>query len=855
MLKTLIMKTAFIAFLGTLSFAAHAMADTQRFNVPAGELLQALEALARQADVDLVYQDEQVRGLRTRGVSGDLSPEDAFTKLLEGTPLQIRRDEASGAILITPTAPRIAASVSEAAESPVLEEIIVTANKRVENVQDVPISVAVIGNQEIERRGLIGMEDYLRSIPGVSQIDTGPSSNAIVIRGITTSPQAENFSSGATVATYFDETPITAAAGLGAGGIDVRPVDLERIEVLRGPQGTAYGSSSLGGTLRMIPAKPRLDSFSARVAAAFSTTSGNGSENNMVQGVVNVPIVRDRFALRAVGYRFDESGIYRNVASSDPTAIARTVNFGLPGYANGVARDDVGQTVSIGGRLAALWQVTDALELSVSHLTQKIEQDGNPLAMVGTFEQALLPVAPQARVRGEPGAVNDADIDLTNLIVKYDLGWGELTSAASWINSGSAVASDLYTRPYPASSTIRSDFESLTLETRVASQLAGRFQFLGGVYYEDVKNEYLQTADWPGAPAPSPVVSNPLLISDQTRDLDQRALFGELAYALTDKLTATVGGRYFKYEKDETRLIEGGLNGLVNGVPRVPIGAGVRTELQADESDTSLKATLSFKPADEALLYASWAEGFRLGRPAPGLSADCDRDGNGLIDNTNVSIESTRTIDSDFLENYEVGGKFAFLDRRILIDSAVYHIDWQGLPILQLASACNLTYTANAGAAESDGIELQARMSITRGLTVDVGGGYTRAKVTETTPTQGWRVGARLPGAPKVNANLGAQYEFQVAGHPAFVRAESFYVGKFYGDLQESPGSLAGDYVKVDARAGLAFRSLSIELFARNLTNEDDFTWRTLSSANNNAFLGYRMRPRTIGIHLGYSFE
>jgi hypothetical protein len=144
-----------------------------------------------------------------------------------------------------------------------IEEIIVTAQKRSESVQDVPMSIAVIGNLDIERRGLIGMEDYLRSIPGVNQVDRGSVDNAIVIRGIATSPENETFSvGGTTVATYFDETPITAAAG--GVGVDVRPVDIERIEVLRGPQGTAYGSSSLGGTLRILPVKPQLGSFGAK---------------------------------------------------------------------------------------------------------------------------------------------------------------------------------------------------------------------------------------------------------------------------------------------------------------------------------------------------------------------------------------------------------------------------------------------------------------------------------------------------------------------------------------------------------------------------------------------------------------
>jgi iron complex outermembrane receptor protein len=172
-------------------------------------------------------------------------------------------------------------------------DIIVTATRRSENVNDVPISIAVVTAEEISKRGLVSAEDYLRGIPGVNQT-SDPVGSSIIIRGLETSPSFQNFSSGTTVATYFGETPITNSGGLAANtNVDIKLVDIERIEVLRGPQGTSFGDSSLGGAVRVIPAKPKTDEVEGHFGAGYSYTGGYGGENYMVQGTVNVPVVTD----------------------------------------------------------------------------------------------------------------------------------------------------------------------------------------------------------------------------------------------------------------------------------------------------------------------------------------------------------------------------------------------------------------------------------------------------------------------------------------------------------------------------------------------------------------------------------
>jgi outer membrane receptor protein involved in Fe transport len=833
------------------------------FNITATDLANALNQFARQSDRQIVFSSAATAGRRAKPLSGSYRPQEALDALLRDSGLvyDVAQD---GTIVVSagrsntstpggvPAANPIRTAAVETTESRAsrsqgtpagAEEIIVTATKRSEKLREVPMSIAVIGNQEIDRRGLIGMQDYLRSIPGVNQIDQGSISNSIIMRGISTQPASENFYSGPTVATYFDETPITGAGGIGQGGIDVRPVDIERIEVLRGPQGTTFGDASLGGALRLIPVKPTLDRYEAKAAVSYSSTAGLGGDNTMVQGVVNVPIVTDKLAIRAVGYRYDESGYYRNVAGTNPTVLAAAQRFGLTDFVRGFTQDDIGRMRTVGGRLAALWQPTEKLTVAINLLTQKIEQDGRPSTDFGTYDQVRTPIAPRGRLRGAPGEVTDNNIDLASAVFTYDLGWASLTSSLSWIDadSGSTSALPIGFLSFAglSTTTVASHFRSFTTETRLATQFDGPVQILGGVFYQNVKNGYANTFWYPGTQATNPFQTDPAGLSTITRNLDQRAVFGEISYKLTDSVTATIGGRYFDYEKNERDFQEGGLYGI-------SAGAGVPVQFDDGEGHSNFKASLSFKPTDDTTLYASWAQGFRLGRPtvgvAPGL---CDRNNDGVIDGSGVSLASTRRINSDSLDNYEVGAKLLLLDRRLSVDAAAYHITWDGLPIGVRVGSCNASYTANAGAAVSDGLEFQTGYLILDSLKVNFGAGYTSARLSKDAPALNALKSAQLPGTPKFNANLGLQYDFDISGHGAFVRVDSFYTGAYYGDLLKTPSLRSGDYVKVDLRAGVVIHNFDLELFVRNLTDERTFTWRDADNS-------YRLQPRTLGVQIGY---
>ena len=728
-----------------------------------------------------------------------------------------------------------------------LEEIIVTATKRAESIQDVPISIAAITADDIDRRGLVSAEDYLRGIPGVNQT-TDPVGSSIIIRGVETSPSYQNYSSGTTVATYFGETPTTNSAGLAANStVDIKLVDIERVEVLRGPQGTAFGNSSLGGAVRIIPAAPKLDEFGGKVGIGYSSTAGYGSDNNMMEGVVNVPLIKDKLAIRATAYQFEDSGIYRNNASTDPVLQAAAAEYGAEAFAND--EKDVGASKFTGGRVSALFQPTEDFKLTLSYLTQKTEVDGNALANSGTFDQAVFQIAPEHIIRGERGAASDTDIDIGNVTLEYNFGWASLLATYSHIDSGGLNNSSYSqaTPIWPMSYLQDGAHKENSGEVRLTSQLDGAWNFLVGVYAEELDDDAMYDYRWLGTDPDTALFDEFAGDYHDVRNLKQTAAFTEVSWEFLPKFTLTGGARYYDFSRRS--LVE------TTG----PIFGEEVSTLRADASGSTFRGNLSYKPNDDTLLYASWSQGFRLGKPQPGLpSGLCDLNSDGVVDGTsNVTIDSTGILESDEVDNYELGGKFTLLGNRLVITADVFRIDWTGVPFRVAAPSppdgCGLTYNANAGGAVSEGFEFQANLHVTPALRVDFGASTIDASLSKDAPALDAFDGDRLPGSPKVNGNLAIQYEFDVLGHEAFVRADSIYVGRFYGDLQETQATEAGDYVKIDLSTRVTINDFNVDLYVRNLTDRDDYAFRGTYDAGR-PYFGYRLRPRTVGLQLGYSF-
>ncbi|WP_175597350.1 TonB-dependent receptor [Peristeroidobacter soli] len=731
-----------------------------------------------------------------------------------------------------------------------IEEVIVTATKRSELLQNVPMSVAVVTAVDIEERGIVNAEDYLRGIPAVSQTNGAFGGPAIIIRGIVDTTSFQNYGSGPTVATYFGETPTTNSGGVtGGSNVDTKLADIERVEVLRGPQGTAFGTSSMGGAIRTIPVAPRLDRIEGKVAAGYSVTSGTGGDNYEIQAVGNLPIITDKLAIRATAYQYQDSGYYRNRAGSDAAFQAAAV---IPYGAQAFARDEkeVGQFFVWGARVAALFQATEKLRFTFSYLNQETETDGFPITSNGVaFDQQLLQVAPEHVRRGQTGGLADSNLEIANAVVEYDLGWADLLGTYSYLEGGAPVIvpATYLNLPWPVSFSTTSHNRQNVGEIRLATRLDGAWNFLVGLYAEDVYDDYSYNWLWHGDPATNffPSGTRDLGTYFDQRDRTQTAVFGEASWKFSPKFTLTGGVRAYEYERKIQSVSTGDIH-----------GGGASEKGGIDASGTTFRGNLSYKPNESALVYAGWAEGFRLGKPQPvAPSALCDHDGDGVIDGTAITIESSKFVNSDSLENYEVGSKFALLDRRLTIDATVFRTEWSDIPVNSNPrainpSACNWGFDVNGGTALSEGVEVQAQFQLTNSFRVDLGGAYIDAHLTEDVPAQGLFSGDPLPGSPKVNGSLSLQYALDFAGHATSLRADTIYVESFpVAPRQVAAAEGPGGYVKVDLAARMTFASLTLDLFVRNLTNEDALTLNAGGIGG-----GYRLRPRTVGVRLGYDF-
>lgn len=721
-----------------------------------------------------------------------------------------------------------------------IEEIVVTATKRAASLQDVAMSISAIGGEEMGRRGLEGMDDYLRTMPGLNFVDRGAGVSEIVIRGASTDLEFGSASTGPAVAVYFNDVPITGLSNFGSS-LDVKLVDMERVEVLRGPQGTLYGSSSLSGTVRNIPAAPKVEEFQAKVDMSYSNTGDNGGNNGAVQGAVNIPLIEDRLAVRVVGYEFDNSGYYKNIASSDPDFSATAASFGVSNLA--LDEDEVGREKTSGGRISALWKPTENLDVTLMYVKQDTEQDGAPQESlsVGKYLQTNYQIAD---VFGGGSPRLSVDFDITNLVFEYNFGWGSLLSSTSYTNVDSEHVYDdlglvLGGAPFPIENVF--DAENFVEEIRFSSALDGPSQFIIGLYYEDFDRQYVQTAHFAGAdlalnPLPNldPLGDPSLLLRENPIvQREQSAAYGEFSYAITDKLEATAGLRYFDYDR-RNRVTSSGRFG------RPPRGE------EGGESGTTYKLNVTYSPSDDDMFYAQFAQGFRLGRTIGAHPPTCDLDNDGLIDGTGVP-SGAEVLPSDTIDSYELGGKLdLFANGRLRVNFSAFQSTWKNIPVT-IVPPCNFLRFVAEGEAKTQGFELETTLSVTEGLLLTFGGSRLEAQL-EGDSSLG-SDGDRLPGSPEYNLNAGVHYAFQVDNRNTFAQLDYVRVGGFHSDIAQATTE-AGDYSQLNLRAGMDISdNYDIQLFANNLANSDGITY-----VNKVDLKAYRLRPRTVGVKLGIEF-
>lgn len=711
-----------------------------------------------------------------------------------------------------------------------LDEIVVTAKKRGEqSLLEMSMAISALPYEEIWARNLVQMIDYLPTTPGVSYFDRGVGRNTIMIRGLSSAPEFDQ----ATVALYFNETVVTGLGTFGLGHPDLQLVDIERIEVLRGPQGTLYGESSMAGTVRIISAAPALDEIQINAKGEYSYTAGFGSDNHNVSGMINIPLAENRFAVRAVAYLNDTSGYYKNIAGSDPTKQASAaVTSGLA-----VDQNNVGAAKHKGGRLSTRWEPLDDLSLDLILLTQEANQDGFTIMDLnrGFFEHAKYQT-----FDGRTEEFNH-DISIANFVAEYDFKDWSILYSGSWIETDSFTRRELgfalapsFGDDFPIFIDDAADVNVFDSEIRILSELDGIYDILLGSHYYDGKSDLRTFLYWGGDPAADPFGGSTLLDVSPESDFEGLSFFAELTVRPTNKIDATVGVRQFKYKG----------NGQVSG-EGVFFGPASLDFFGGEWDDNTAKADISYRISDKSTVFFSWSEGYRPG----GLDQQevpivCDTDSDGIPDG--LSSAPPTKLAPDEVENTEIGGHFRLFSGRVHFSASVFQMDWTGIPVT-LFAACGFPFNYNLGRVDIAGAEFETAIAINSNLQVDLTASYTNSELAIDTPNLGDK-GDRLPGTPKFNARLGAQFETDFAEKPFFARADLSYVDEFFYDLSQSTPTL-GDYFLLNVSVGMTFGQFLVKVFGTNLTNDNPIIWKDILSQDPFA---HGIRPRTMGVSFEY---
>ena len=717
-----------------------------------------------------------------------------------------------------------------------LEEVVVTATKRGagQSIQDTALSITALSKDTIENRGLTEIRDYANTLPGVSMADAGVGVQRVYIRGLAITADQQ-----AVTNTYLGEIPLSTVS---VGVVDLKLVDIERIEVLKGPQGSLYGSGSLAGTLRYIPVAPNLEGVEGSIKADFASFSESDDISQSYTAVFNAPLINNQLALRVAAYHFDDAGYVDAVATPDIEALSAATGNPVR------LEDDINSITTTGARATLLWQVNDKADITLTLGTQEQESDGLSAVNfeLGGYKVASLNTGPSKRV---------SDADYANLVVEYDLGWAALTSSTSAVEVHGETHFN-FSAQFPTNLTFGAlhltqihDTDIFSQEIRLASQLEGSLQFVGGLFYEDIqRNTPVNTQQWIGDEAAMPVSLQsapvPGLRLSNTSEIDyqQQAIFGEVSYDFDQFWQLTLGARAFDYDRTDIRIQS-----------ELDASGAVTSDVDAGKKDQIYKANLSFTPNDDTLIYAQFSEGFRLGRGQVVPDSDtCDVDGDGRLDDSGGLL--TDQLDPDTTENFELGAKFTLLDNRLTLNGAIYRIDWQGIPALfrGTTDACGFfnSINNNAGSARSEGVELEVNYFLASDFKVDLALAYNEAYYTDTSPNSRIEIGEDLPFAPNFTANMGVEYSFDIGSNPAFIRSDFNYFGEAESNTQAVGGAREpiGGYLNVNLRASVSIDQWEVAFYGRNLTNENNFIRYDFTN------FATLLPPRKLGLEIKYTF-
>ncbi len=689
--------------------------------------------------------------------------------------------------------------------------VTVTANRRREPARDVPVQVNSLSAESLEHAGAASLSDYVGGLPGVDVKTTnGPGLGQVSIRGVTTGDQTI-----ATVGIYVDDVAFGSSSAFAAGStmaLDMSLLDLNHIEVLRGPQGTLYGAGAMGGLLKYVTNEPDTTELSGKVTLGVSAIHGGGV-SNVQSGVVNVPLKEGVAALRVALFRDHQGGYV------DAVGPAAGKNI------------DSGDTT--GGRLSLLLEPTSKLHVRLTAVDQTIKQHGNDIVDydIATGKPTEGDLQRQLDVR-EPYLVN---IGLVSADIEYDLGWARINSVTSAQQEKSRNRLDasfydpVLSSPDAAITDTRLDSEpgmrKHTQEFRLTSA-PGALEWLGGLYLDSEvgRNSQLLAGTLEADNSEVDAVS-----LSQPSTYKELALYGDVTWNVAKDWSLTGGARVAR-----------------NRQVYATVTGGQSTGGNSAETSKTYLATLRYALTPLSNVYVRAASGYRPGGPNPPAL-----DGEGNIDPT-----APKSFKSDSLWSYEAGYKADLLDKRLSLEAALYDIEWKGLQ--QPLAVDATTLVVNAGRARIQGAELFARYHVTPAWTLDASLSTIDAKLTEDAPALG-PSGSRLPNSASFSGTLGATGNFALAEHAAYAGVNVRYVGErnagFDSPTSSQPNFRMPAYTLTDLQGGVTLGKIDLGLYVRNV-----FDKRAILGADA-ALVAFGSplhatvaQPRTIGATLSASF-